>query len=83
LTERYWETMLSKGLILGRAPKELVSLIGYNPVIEINWVDPEEQLKVILQNIEKYQALVDKNYEKAQFWGSWEQRMETIKKTMS
>ena len=34
-TQRYWEAMLSRIVIVGRAPKELINLIGYNPVIEI------------------------------------------------
>ena len=33
LTQRYWEAMCSGTLPVGRAPKELVDLCGYNPVI--------------------------------------------------
>lgn len=35
LTQRYWEAMLSRMVMIGHAPKELVDLIGYNPCIEI------------------------------------------------
>lgn len=35
LTQRYWEAMLSRCVMIGHAPKELVDLIGYNPCIEI------------------------------------------------
>lgn len=35
LTQRYWENMLSRTLMVGHAPKELVDLIGYNPCIEL------------------------------------------------
>ena len=33
LTQRYWESMLSRNIIVGQAPEELIELIGYNPVI--------------------------------------------------
>ena len=36
LTQRYWECMLSRIVMLGHAPQELIDLIGYNPVIEID-----------------------------------------------
>lgn len=36
LTQRYWENMLSRTLMVGHAPKELVDLIGYNPCIELD-----------------------------------------------
>ena len=35
LTQRYWEAMLTRMVMVGHAPKELVELIGYNPCIEI------------------------------------------------
>ena len=52
LTQRYWECMLSRCLIVGRAPFELINLIGYNPVIEVEWGNESEQLLRILNNIE-------------------------------
>lgn len=35
LTQRYWEAMLSRIVMVGRAPKELIDLIGYDPVVEL------------------------------------------------
>lgn len=35
LTQRYWEAMLSRMVIVGHCPKELEELIGYNPVVEM------------------------------------------------
>jgi hypothetical protein len=80
LTQRYWEGMLSRCLIVGRVPQELVDLIGYNPVINVNWDNPEEQLINILQNVSSYQDLVDKNYESAIKYASWESRMPLFRK---
>lgn len=83
LTQRYWEGMLSGCLIIGKAPQELIDLIGYNPVIDIDLSASEadliEQIKTILQNISIYQDLVDKNYKTALQYASWNQRIEQIK----
>ena len=83
LTQRYWEAMLSGCLILGRAPKELIDLIGYNPVVDIDWNYPEEQIHKILNNIDDYQAFVDKNYETAKANASWDLRIQQIFKILS
>ena len=80
LTQRYWEGMLSGCIMLGRAPKELINVIGYNPVVEIDWDNPEKQIFDILNNIESYQELVDKNYDAALKHASWDNRMPLIKK---
>ncbi|WP_288735333.1 glycosyltransferase [uncultured Phocaeicola sp.] len=87
LTQRYWEGMLSGCLIIGKAPQELIDLIGYNPVVDINLNESEGTLKkqiiAILQNISAYQNLVDKNYETALQYASWDQRMEQIKRILT
>ena len=72
LTQRYWEAMLSRMVIVGHCPKELEELIGYNPVIEAPIQD-------ILDHIEDYQPLVDKNRETALKYGDWRERMKRIK----
>lgn len=79
LTQRYWECMLSRCLIVGRAPLELIELIGYDPVINIDWNDPKTQCVQILRNIEIYQNLVDKNYTTALQYASWDLRAKYIK----
>lgn len=75
LTLRYWEAMLSGCLMIGRAPKELVDLIGYNPVIEVDWNNAQNQLHGILTDIEEFQLLADKNYKTAKESASWCFRM--------
>jgi hypothetical protein len=82
LTQRYWEAMLSRCLIIGRAPKELIDLIGYDPVVNIDWDFPDLQIERILTNINDYQPLVDKNYESATLYASWESRILEIKKIL-
>lgn len=82
LTQRYWEAMLSGCLIVGRAPQELIDLIGYNPVIDIDWDNSQEQIRHILTDISSYQDLVDKNYAAALRHASWDNRIELIKKIL-
>ena len=75
LTQRYWENMLSRIVMVGHAPKELVDLIGYNPVIELDMENHSDQIHDILSNISGYQELVDKNRETALRLGDWTLRM--------
>ncbi len=82
LTQRYWEAMLSRCLIVGRAPQELIDLIGYNPVVDVDWQQPEQQLSGILQNIADYQPLVDKNHEVAKRMAAWDNRIADIKEIL-
>ena len=78
LTQRYWECMLSRIVMVGRAPKELINLIGYNPVIDWDGNDASPLVSDILGNIGKYQELVNRNYETAKKMASWEMRMKDI-----
>lgn len=82
LTQRYWEAMLSRCLIVGRAPKELTDLIGYNPVVDVDWSNPEEQLACILNHITDYQNFVNKNYDIALKYASWDNRIKQIKRIL-
>lgn len=75
LTQRYWECMLSRIVMVGYAPKELIDLIGYNPVIDINSENAIEQMIEILYHIEEYQNLVDKNRDTAVRMGDWTLRI--------
>jgi hypothetical protein len=78
LTQRYWEAMLSRMIIIGRAPQELVELIGYNPVIEVNRDNAEKKIQEILCNLDDYQHLVDKNRKTALKMGDWAIRIKCI-----
>lgn len=78
LTQRYWEAMLSRNVIIGKAPQELIDLIGYNPLIDLHEEGFAEQLNEILSHIEDYQALVDKNYETALRLAPWDVRMQQV-----
>ena len=83
LTQRYWEAMLSGCLMIGRAPQELIDVIGYNPVINVDWDNPNKQLATILSTISSHQDLVDRNYLSAKQYAPWSSRMDTIKRFLS
>ena len=78
LTQRYWENMLSRMVMVGHAPKELTDLIGYNPLIELDKKQANEQLLDILAHISDYQELVDRNRETALRLGGWTLRMQEV-----
>lgn len=79
LTQRYWECMFSRIVMVGHAPQELIDFIGYNPVIELSdKISPEELIANVIEHIEDYQALVDKNRETAERLGSWNVRMKWL-----
>lgn len=78
LTQRYWENMLSRMVMVGHAPKELTDLIGYNPVIELDKEHANEHILDILGHISDYQELVDRNRETALRLGDWTQRMQDV-----
>ena len=78
LTQRYWECMLSGCIMIGHAPQELVDLIGYNPVIEIDREKPDGQLLDVLSNIADYQNLADRNRNAAIKFGDWKYSIVSI-----
>lgn len=79
MTVRYLQSMLSKCLIVGHAPQEMIALFGYNPVIEIDSHRPYEQLNEILINFEEYIPLIEKNYINTIKNHTWENRWNQIK----
>lgn len=78
LTQRYWECMLTRMVMVGHAPKELVDFIGYNPVIEIDTENPNGQINDILQHLADYRDLTNKNREVALQKGGWTVRMQGV-----
>ncbi|MBQ0073377.1 MAG: hypothetical protein KBT34_04215 [Prevotella sp.] len=80
LTQRYWEAMLPRMVIIGHSPQELIDLIGYNPVAspspssrgDVDYID---YVNYVLAHIEDYQELVNKNRETALKMGDWKERI--------
>lgn len=79
LTQRYWECMFSSMVMVGHAPQELIDFIGYNPVVELrDDISAEYLIADVLEHIDDYQSLVDRNRETAERLGSWMVRMKWL-----
>ena len=74
-TLRYFESMASKCLLLGKCPLELQDLFGYNPVVEVG--DPTEVVDII-RGIADYQLLVDRNYQRLLEVGTHSARVDSL-----
>ena len=84
LTQRYWECMFSRIVMVGHAPRELVDFVGYNPVVELREGLPAEELILnVLAHLGDYQDLVDKNWEMAMRLGTWDVRMRWLMEKLS
>lgn len=78
VTLRYFESMASKCLIVGRCPAELIDIMGYNPVIDADLDNAAEQIETILSNIESYQDMADRNYQAVLEKGVWDVRVKQL-----
>jgi len=82
MTVRYLQSMASKCLIIGHAPQEMITLFGYNPVIEIDYKDSENQIISILNNYSDYFPLIEKNYKIVVEHHTWKNRWNQIKRIL-
>lgn len=78
MTIRYLQSMVSKCLILGHAPQEMIGLFGYNPVVEIDMRDPLKQIQSLLNNFADYLPLIEKNYLAVVEHHTWHHRWQRI-----
>jgi hypothetical protein len=78
MTVRYLQSMLSRCLIVGHAPAEMIQLFGYNPLIEIDYNDPAAQLQHLVAHIADYQPLIEKNYRAVREHHTWVSRWRQI-----
>lgn len=78
MTIRYLQSIVSKCLILGYAPKEMIDLFGYNPLIEIDMKNSVRQMQSILNNFYEYIPLIEKNYETVLNNHTWNHRWQQI-----
>ena len=83
MTMRYLQSMASKCLIVGHAPEEMIRMFGYNPVIEIDWNDPEGQIIRLLRYFHLNIPLIEKNYKEVNHHHTWTQRFHDIKRILT
>lgn len=62
MTARYLQSMVSKCLVVGHAPAEMIQIFGYNPIIEAEMENAGSQLLTLLDNFDSYTPLIEKNY---------------------
>ncbi len=80
ITTRYFECMASKCLLWGHAPADLCEIFGYNPVIEIDELNPGAQLLDILDRYDDFIDLIERNYVLVSEKHQWKNRVEEIVK---
>ncbi len=83
MTIRYLQSMLSKCLIVGNAPSEMIEMFGYNPIIEVDMNNPVKQIMEILNNYSEYWNLVEKNYESVLKNHTWSSRWDQMEKIIN
>ena len=83
MTMRYLQSMLSKCLVVGHAPAEMIQVFGYNPVVEIDFSDAGRQLLDILDHFQDYQQLIEKNYLAVREEHTWVNRWQQILRILS
>ena len=83
MTIRYLQSIVSKCLIVGHAPDEMIQLFGYNPVVEVDFSDPAGQIISILNHYDDYLPLIERNFEEVITKHTWECRWNLIKEYLS
>jgi hypothetical protein len=78
VTLRYFEAMAARCLIVGHCPAELRDIMGYDPVVAADMTDPAGQIEHILDTIETYQDLVDRNHARLLETGVWDVRVRQL-----
>ena len=78
MTVRYLQSMVSGCLVVGHAPAEMIELFGYNPVVEIDSVSPDEQIIDILNHYEDWVPLIDRNLETVRSAHTWDHRWQRM-----
>jgi hypothetical protein len=82
VTTRYFECMASKCLILGHAPQDLISLFGYNPVVEVDHANLFGQVRYLLDHFSEFISLIEKNYETVKQKHQWKNRISDMRSVL-
>ena len=79
-TGRYYETIACKTLIIGRKPLIFDELFPSDGMIEFNddFSDFDEKIDAIENDPERYQQIVDKNYECFMNHHTWGHRLDEM-----
>ena len=78
ITQRYFQSMISKCIIVGESPDEMKELFSYDPVIKADLKYPGEQIRDILKNYDDYKPLLERNYNEVLLNHHWRNRAKSI-----
>lgn len=80
LTQRYLETMAAGAIPVGTCPPDLRDLIGYNPVVEIDWGRPMKAFEQILNNLSTFIEVTERNRIAVEQKADWGVRIEQLRR---
>jgi hypothetical protein len=78
MTHRYLESIASRSVVLGHGTEELTALLGCDPVVPADPVDPWGQLSSVLDSISHYQERVDDARTRLLAVGGWNTRVSQL-----
>jgi len=82
MTYRYFQSMASKCLIIGIKPDEMNYLFDYEPIIQVDYNNPVQQISEIIKNFNDYIPLIERNYHECISKHSWQSRWKMIRETI-
>jgi hypothetical protein len=82
MTVRYLQSMASGCLVVGVLPYDMQFLFDYNPIVEIDFADPAGQILGILNDMEKYRGLIERNERNVRKNHTWARRWAEIRRRL-
>jgi hypothetical protein len=78
VTHKYFESIASGCIPLGRCPTELEDLFGYDPVVPLDESDPVAHIRALLGDLDAHRCLVERNRARLLEVGTWDARAQTL-----
>ena len=78
MTQRYLEAVATKTLIVGKVPKDMIELFGFNPGVDSDISSLSSTLKKIHAEPEQFQSIVDESHARLLEIGTWDSRIRQV-----
>jgi hypothetical protein len=82
VTHKYFESIASGCIPVGRCPAELEDLFGYDPVVPLDESDPVAHIRALLDDVDAHGALVERNLARLLEVGTWDARARSLLDTL-
>jgi hypothetical protein len=82
VTHKYFESIASGCIPVGRCPAELEELFGYDPVVRLDDADPVGHIRALLDDLGAHRGLVDRNHARLLEVGTWDARARELLATL-